>query len=47
MRRKFFSEILDTKGGGTNFSGLGWGKRKGEPKLVQIPRGMKSLLTVN
>ena len=29
--------------GGTNFSILGWGKNRGEPKLFQNPTGNQSL----
>ena len=31
--RKDFSKMSDTKGGGTNFSSLGWGKKRGGTKI--------------
>ena len=42
MARKKFSEISDIKGG-TNFSSLGWGKKRGEPKFLQNTGGNQSL----
>ena len=39
MARKKFSEISDTKGGEPSFQIWGGGKKGGEPKFFQNPRG--------